>query len=130
MRSVTPGGSAAIGTAPPELMGEGLISAYESYLAKTGLTQQAFLERFQVQEHNTAFGPVPLALMKKHNIPKEVVNIAGGATALGHPLGSTGARLSTTAIHLAMRLGKSHCLANMCVGEGQGGLGAFRNLKS
>lgn len=120
----------AIGTAPPQLMGEGLISAYEKFLAWTGLSEQAFLDQYQVQEHNTAFSPVPLALMKKHNIPKELVNIAGGATALGHPLGSTGARLSTTAIHLAIRLHKSHCLANMCVGEGQGGLGAFRNLRN
>jgi acetyl-CoA acyltransferase len=119
----------AIGTAPPQLMGEGLIDAYEKYQAKTGLTDDQFNARFAVQEHNTAFAPVPLALMKKHRVPKEVVNIAGGATALGHPLGATGARLATTAIHLMIRLKQQFGLANMCVGEGQGGLGAFENLR-
>lgn len=118
----------AIGTAPAELMGEGLIDAWERYQAKTGLDDDQFNARYEVQEHNTAFSPVPLALMKKHHLPKEIVNIAGGATALGHPLGATGARLATTAIHLMMRLQKRYGLANMCVGEGQGGLGAFENL--
>lgn len=116
----------AIGTAPAQFMGEGLLSAYEGFQAREGLSDAQMVERFPVQEHNTAFAPIPLALMKKHGVPQEVVNIAGGATALGHPLGSTGARLATTAIHLARRLGKEHCLANMCVGEGQGALGAFR----
>ena len=118
----------AIGTAPPHLMGEGLIDAYEKFLARTGLTAQKLNEQYQIQEHNTAFAPVPLALMKKHQIPKESVNIAGGATALGHPLGATGARLAVTAIHLMRRFKKPFALANMCVGEGQGGLGAYKNL--
>lgn len=120
---------AAIGTAPAELMGEGLLDAYDQYVAKTGLTHEQFVERYQVQEHNTAFASIPLALMKKYGVPKEVVNLAGGATALGHPLGSTGARLTVTGLHLMLRLGKKLGLANMCVGEGQGGLGAFENLR-
>jgi acetyl-CoA acetyltransferase family protein len=118
----------AIGTAPAQYMGEGLIDAWEKYQARTGLDDAAFNARYGVQEHNTAFVPVPLALIKKHNVPREIVNIAGGATALGHPLGATGARLATTAIHLMIRLGRQFGLANMCVGEGQGGLGAFENL--
>jgi acetyl-CoA acyltransferase len=119
----------ALGTAPAQLMGEGLIDAYEQYQKKTGLNDEQFNQRYAVQEHNTAFAPVPLALMKKHHVPKEIVNIAGGATALGHPLGATGARLATTAIHLMIRLKAQFGLANMCVGEGQGGLGAFENLR-
>jgi acetyl-CoA acetyltransferase family protein len=118
----------AIGTAPAEVMGEGLLDAYERYLARTGLSAEQLNASYQVQEHNTAFAPVPLALMKKHGVPQRIVNIAGGATALGHPLGATGARLATTAIHLMIRLEKPLCLANMCVGEGQGVLGAFRNV--
>jgi acetyl-CoA C-acetyltransferase len=98
-------------------------------MARQGLSDEQMVADYQVQEHNTAFSPVPLALMKKHRVPKEVVNIAGGATALGHPLGATGARLATTAIHLMLRLRKPRALANMCVGEGQGGLGAYRNLR-
>jgi acetyl-CoA acetyltransferase family protein len=119
---------AAIGTAPPQYMGEGLMDAYEKFVARTGLSHEAFLEHYRVQEHNTAFASVPLALMKKHKIPEEYVNRVGGATALGHPLGATGARLATTAIHLMHREKQKFGLVNMCVGEGQGGLGAFENL--
>jgi acetyl-CoA acetyltransferase family protein len=119
----------AIGTAPAQYMGEGIVDAWEQYQRRTGLADDEFNARYAVQEHNTAFAPVPLALMKKHHIPREIVNIAGGATALGHPLGATGARLATTAIHLMIRLGKQYGLADMCVGEGQGGLGAFQNLR-
>jgi acetyl-CoA acetyltransferase len=125
----------AIGTAPPRYMGEGLIAAFEHYLKSQGYADAddfkiaEFLEKYSKMELNTAFASVPLALMKKHGIPADIVNVAGGATTpIGHPLGATGVRLTVTLTHLLTRFNEKFGYAGACVGEGQGGGVGFENL--
>jgi acetyl-CoA acyltransferase len=125
----------AIGTAPPQYMGEGLIAAFEHYLKSQGYAEAddfkiaEFLEKYSKMELNTAFASVPLALMKKHGIPADIVNVAGGATTpIGHPLGATGVRLTVTLTHLLARFNEKFGYAGACVGEGQGGGVGFENL--
>lgn len=125
----------AIGTAPPQYMGEGLIAAFENFLKSQGFSDgkafhvDQFLEKFTKMELNTAFASVPLALMKKHGVPAEIVNVAGGATTpIGHPLGATGVRLSVTLVHLLERFNERFGYAGACVGEGQGGGVGFEYL--
>jgi len=124
-----------IGTVDPRYMGEGLIAAFEHFLRTQGyangeeLNVTAWLEKYSRMELNTAFASVPLALMKKHGVPAEIINAAGGATTpLGHPLGATGVRLSVTLLHLLMRFNEQFGYAGACVGEGQGGGVGFENL--
>lgn len=125
----------AIGTVEPQFMGEGLLSAFENYLKLTGYFDGSnfqvaeFLKKYKKLELNTAFASIPLALMKKHNIPDSIVNVAGGATTpIGHPLGATGERLVVTLLHLLMRFKEQAGYAGVCVGEGQGGGVGFENL--
>lgn len=125
----------AIGTVPPQYMGEGLIAAFENYLKFQGYIDGShykvdeFLKKYRKMELNTAFASMPLALMKKHNVPADVINVAGGATTpIGHPLGATGVRLSVTLLHLLQRFNEKHGFAGACVGEGQGGGVGFENL--
>ena len=124
-----------IGTVDPRYMGEGLIAAFEHFLRTQGYANgeefnvTAWLEKYSRMELNTAFASVPLALMKKHGIPADIINAAGGATTpLGHPLGATGVRLSVTLLHLLMRFNEQFGYAGACVGEGQGGGVGFENL--
>ena len=125
----------AIGTVPPQYMGEGLIAAFEHFLKTQGyakgteLNVTDWLKKYTKMELNTAFASVPLALMKKYGIPADIVNVAGGATTpIGHPLGATGVRLSVTMVHLLARLNEQFGYAGACVGEGQGGGVGFENL--
>lgn len=125
----------AIGTVDACYMGEGLIAAFEHYLRVQGfangdkLDVAGWLDKYSKMELNTAFAAVPLALMKKHGIPEEIINVAGGATTpLGHPLGATGVRLSVTLLHLLARFDEQFGYAGACVGEGQGGGVGFENL--
>ncbi|NUM33302.1 MAG: thiolase family protein [Candidatus Brocadiae bacterium] len=124
----------AIGTVDPKFMGEGLIAAFENYLKLTGYFHgnqflvEKFLEKYKKLELNTAFASVPLALMKKYNIPDTFINVAGGATTpIGHPLGATGVRLAVTLLHLLARFKEQYGYAGACVGEGQGGGVGFEN---
>ena len=125
----------AIGTVAPQYMGEGLIAAFEQFLRTQGYVEgedfqiERFLNDYKKMELNTAFASVPLALMKKHGIPEDIVNVAGGATApIGHPLGATGVRLTVTLVHLLARFEEKLGYAGACVGEGQGGGVGFENL--
>jgi acetyl-CoA acyltransferase len=127
----------AIGTVDARYMGEGLIAAFENYLKTQGYTKgseldvEGWLHDYRKLELNTAFASVPLALIKKHGLPKDIINVAGGATTpIGHPLGATGVRLSVTLLHLLARFDERLGYAGACVGEGQGGGVGFENLNS
>ncbi|WCM92684.1 acetyl-CoA C-acyltransferase [Acidovorax sp. NCPPB 2350] len=71
-------------------------------------------------EVNEAFAVVPMALMKELDVPHEIVNVNGGACALGHPIGASGARILVTLIHALQARGKKRGLATLCIGGGEG----------
>jgi acetyl-CoA C-acetyltransferase len=99
----------------PVYMLTGPIAATEYALARTGMK----IDDFDLFECNEAFAPVPLAWMHEHDIPHELVNVNGGAIALGHPLGCTGARLMTSMLNELERTGGTWGLQTMCEGGGQ-----------
>jgi acetyl-CoA acyltransferase len=109
--------SATVGVAP-RIMGFGPAPAMRKVLAKTGLT----LAEVDVIELNEAFAAQALAVLRDHGIADDAahVNPNGGAIALGHPLGASGARLVTTALYQLQRSGGRHALCTMCIGVGQG----------
>lgn len=98
----------------PTLMLTGPIPATEIALAKTGLK----LDEIDIFEVNEAFAPVPLAWAREFEPDMEKVNPNGGAIALGHPLGASGARLMTTMLHELERTGGRYGLQTMCEGYG------------
>jgi len=98
----------------PVIMLEGPIPATEKVLQKAGLK----LEDIDLFEVNEAFGSVPLAWAKALGADKEKLNVNGGAQALGHPLGGTGAKLMTTLVHELHRSGKRYGLLAICEGGG------------
>jgi acetyl-CoA C-acetyltransferase len=99
----------------PVLMLTGPIPATERVLGKAGLS----LDDVDLFEINEAFAPVVLAWHKELGVPLEKTNVNGGAIALGHPLGATGARLMTTLLHELERSGGRYGLQTMCEGGGQ-----------
>jgi len=110
-------GMATAGLAP-RIMGFGPAPAVRKVLAKTGLT----LDQMDVIELNEAFAAQGLAVMRDLGLPDDAthVNPNGGAIALGHPLGMSGARLITTANYELARRGGRYALCTMCIGVGQG----------
>lgn len=110
-------GMAAAGVAP-RVMGIGPVPATRRVLAKTGLS----IEQMDVIELNEAFASQALAVLRALDLPDDAehVNPHGGAIAIGHPLGMSGARLVTTAAHHLRRSGGRYALCTMCVGVGQG----------
>jgi acetyl-CoA acetyltransferase family protein len=109
--------TAAAGVAP-RIMGFGPAPATRKVLAKAGLT----IDQMDVIELNEAFAAQGLAVMRDLGLPDDSpkVNPNGGAIALGHPLGASGARLVTTATYQLMRTGGRYALCTMCIGVGQG----------
>jgi acetyl-CoA acyltransferase len=103
---------------PPRVMGIGPAPATQKVLALTGLT----LEQMDVIELNEAFAAQGLAVLRLLGLADDDarVNINGGAIALGHPLGASGARLATTAVNQLHRGGGRYALCTMCIGVGQG----------
>ncbi len=110
-------GMAAAGVAP-RIMGIGPVPAVRKVLARTGLT----LDQMDVIELNEAFASQGLAVLRELGLPDDAahVNPNGGAIALGHPLGMSGARLVMTAAYHLKRTGGRYALCTMCVGVGQG----------
>lgn len=113
-------GSAAAGV-PPRIMGIGPVPATQKLLQRTGLS----LEDIELIELNEAFAAQSLAVMQELTLNPEIVNVNGGAIALGHPLGCSGARIFTTLLHEMKRMTGSsqksmYGLATLCVGVGQG----------
>jgi acetyl-CoA acyltransferase len=103
---------------PPRIMGFGPSPATKKVLAQTGLT----IGQMDVIELNEAFAAQGLAVMRDLGLPDDAghVNPNGGAIALGHPLGASGARLVTTAVYQLQRTGGRYALCTMCIGVGQG----------
>ncbi len=105
----------------PERFGIGPVPAIRKLLAHTRLT----LDDIDLFELNEAFAAQVLACTKELAIPDEKLNVNGGAVALGHPLGCTGARLTATLLHEMRRRGSRYGIVSMCVGGGMGAAGLF-----
>src|SRR5207237_9067832 len=103
---------------PPRIMGIGPVPATQKLLARLGLT----IADFDTIELNEAFAAQVVACLRQLGLPDDAdhVNPNGGAVALGHPLGMSGARLAMTAAHQLDVIKGRHGLATMCVGVGQG----------
>ncbi|MEL6778201.1 MAG: acetyl-CoA C-acyltransferase [Cyanobacteria bacterium J06597_16] len=115
----------AVSGVPPEIMGIGPIEAVPKVLKQVGLT----LADIGLIELNEAFASQSLAVIRKLGLDEAIVNVNGGAIALGHPLGCTGARLTATLLHEMKRRGIRYGLITMCVGGGMGAAGIFENLQ-
>jgi len=100
----------------PSVMGLGPIPATQKALKRAGLT----IDQIDLVELNEAFASQAIACMRDLKLDPARVNIYGGAIAIGHPLGSTGARILTTLVHALRRTGGRFGLATMCIGVGQG----------
>ncbi len=109
---------AAVAGVAPRIMGMGPVPATRKLLARTGLS----IDRIDLVELNEAFAAQALAVLRELGLPDDAphVNPNGGAIALGHPLGASGARLVTTAMHELARTGGRYALCAMCIGVGQG----------
>ena len=116
-------GSAAAGI-DPSFMGLGPVLAVRRLLERLGLK----IEDFDLVEINEAFAVQVLACVRELKVPLERLNVNGGAIALGHPLGMSGARLVVTLLHEMRRRGARRGLASLCVGVGQGAAAAFELL--
>ncbi len=110
-----------VGGVPPELMGIGPVAAVPKLLARAGLT----LDQIDHFELNEAFAAQSLAVIRTLGIDPAKVNPYGGAIALGHPLGATGAKLTATLLHGLKRNGGKYGIVTMCVGGGMGAAGLF-----
>jgi acetyl-CoA acetyltransferase len=108
--------SIAINGCAPELMGLGPIGASVKALKRAQLN----INDIDIVELNEAFASQSLACIKELQINPEIVNIEGGAIALGHPLGATGTRITAKAAYLMNKLNKKYALATQCIGLGQG----------
>ncbi len=111
----------AVAGVGPEVMGIGPVAAVPKALAQAGLT----LDDIDVIELNEAFAVQALSVIKELGLAPERVNVNGGAVALGHPLGCTGARLTVTALEELERRGGRYAMVTMCVGGGMGAAGIF-----
>jgi acetyl-CoA acyltransferase len=108
----------------PELFGIGPVPAIRKVLKQTGLT----LDQIDLIELNEAFASQTLACMKELDLDPEKVNVNGGAIALGHPLGCTGAKLTATLINEMHRRKARYGMVTMCVGGGMGAAGIFERM--
>ncbi len=108
--------SIAVAGCAPEIMGIGPVAATRKALARAGLEIGAI----DVVELNEAFASQALACVRELGIREDIVNLDGGAIALGHPLGATGARITGKAASLLARTGGRYALASQCIGGGQG----------
>ncbi len=116
--------SFATGGVPPEIMGVGPVVAIPKALALAGLKPADI----GVIELNEAFAAQALAVIKKAGLDPAIVNPCGGAVALGHPLGATGAKLTATILREMRRRKARYGLVTMCIGGGQGSAGVFERL--
>ena len=108
--------SVAVAGCAPEVMGIGPVVATRKALARAGLA----IGDIDIVELNEAFAAQALACMQELELDPARVNLDGGAIALGHPLGATGARITGKAAALLQREGKQFALATQCIGGGQG----------
>ena len=108
--------SMAVAGVDPAIMGIGPVPATQKALERAGLT----MDQIDLVELNEAFASQSIACVRDMDIPIEKVNVNGGAIAIGHPLGCSGVRISTTLLHEMKRRNARYGLATMCVGVGQG----------
>jgi acetyl-CoA acyltransferase len=116
--------SFAVGGVPPEVMGIGPIVAIPKALRLAGLS----LGDIGLIELNEAFAAQSLAVIRELGLNPEITNVNGGAIALGHPLGCTGAKLTTQLIYEMKRRDVQFGIVSMCIGGGMGAAGIFENL--
>ena len=114
----------AVAGVAPEMMGIGPIEAIPKVLQQVGLR----MRDIGLIELNEAFAVQSLAVIRKLGLDAAIVNVNGGAIALGHPLGCTGAKLTATLLHEMKRRGIHYGLCTMCIGGGMGAAGVFENL--
>jgi acetyl-CoA acyltransferase len=115
----------AVGGVPPELMGIGPMVAIPKALKLAGLS----LNDIDLIELNEAFAAQSVAVARELSLDMEKVNVNGGAIALGHPLGCTGAKLATQLIYEMARRKSKYGMVSMCIGGGMGGAAIFENLQ-
>ena len=113
--------SFAVTGVPPEVMGIGPVYAVPKALKKAGLT----LDQIGLIELNEAFASQSLYVIRELGLNLEIVNVNGGAIAVGHPLGCTGAKLTTTLLYEMKRRNVRYGLVTMCIGGGMGAAGIF-----
>lgn len=114
----------AVKGVPPEIMGIGPVAAIPAALKMAGLS----LEDIGLIELNEAFAAQSLACIKELGIDAARVNVNGGAIALGHPLGCTGAKLTATLLHEMQRRDTRYGMVSMCIGGGMGAAGVFEKM--
>ncbi|HEY0251813.1 MAG TPA: thiolase family protein [Kofleriaceae bacterium] len=114
----------AVAGVDPEIMGIGPIPAVRKLLAKHHLK----VDDIEIFELNEAFASQSVYCVKELGINPDKVNVNGGAIALGHPLGCTGAKLTASALYELRRRGGRYAVVTMCIGGGQGAAGLFENL--
>jgi acetyl-CoA acyltransferase len=113
--------SFAVAGVDPDIMGVGPIKAVPKALARVGMK----MSDLDLIEFNEAFAAQVLAVVRELGMPEDKVNVNGGAIALGHPLGATGAKLTTQLIHELGKRGGGNGLVTMCIGGGMGAAGVF-----
>ena len=116
--------SYAVAGVPPRIMGIGPIAAIPAVLKKAGMKQKDV----DLIELNEAFASQSLAVIRELGLDEDIVNVNGGAIALGHPLGCSGAKLSVQIFNELRRRKKKYGMVTMCVGTGQGAAGIFEML--
>ncbi len=116
----------AVGGVPPEIMGIGPVVAIPKALKMANLT----LNEIDLIELNEAFAAQSLVVAREMNLDMEKVNVNGGAIALGHPLGCTGAKLATQLIYEMARRKSKYGMVSMCIGGGMGAATIFENLQN
>ena len=115
----------AVGGVPPEIMGIGPIVAVPKVLKLAGMS----LDDIELIELNEAFAAQSLAVIRELGLNEEITNVNGGAVALGHPLGCTGAKLTTQLIYEMKRRDVHFGMVTMCIGGGMGAAAIFENLE-
>jgi acetyl-CoA acyltransferase len=108
----------------PDYMGIGPVKAVPQALKIAGLT----LDQIDLIELNEAFAAQALAVIKELGMDLQKVNVNGGAVALGHPLGCTGAKLTATILHEMQRRNARYGMVTMCAGGGMGAAGIFERI--
>ena len=116
--------SFSAGGVAPDIMGMGPIAAVPKVLERTGMS----LKDIELIELNEAFAAQGLAVIQELGLNQEITNVNGGAIALGHPLGCTGAKLSVQMIHELKRRDLEYGLVTMCIGGGMGAAAIFQNI--
>jgi 3-oxoadipyl-CoA thiolase len=113
--------ASAVAGVDPRVMGIGPVPAVRKLLARTGVT----LEKIDLVELNEAFASQSIAVVRELGLDEDKVNVNGGAIAIGHPLGMSGARLVVSLLHELRRRGGRYGIATLCVGVGQGQAALF-----